>query len=158
MNGDFLKITEAAIRFRETVDNFAAIIHRSVVKARHRSQIKIKRPVRRGNNVVFIVAHDTNRHRIVARDIQRVRAEGQFDALHFHFAKVKVKRNFFNLNVIAEKVLNLFNRVETFDAVETELTFEIFQRRVFLNVFAFKIGIRAANENINQIVKNARGD
>ena len=71
---------------------------------------------------------------------------------------MEVKRDFLNLNFVAQKLLHVFNRVEPFNAVESELSLEIFERGVFFDEFAVVIGVGAANENVNQIVKHARGD
>ena len=71
---------------------------------------------------------------------------------------VEVNRNFLNLNFVAEKFLNILNRVKPLDAVEAELLFEILKRDVLFDKLAVKIGVGTADEYINQIVENSRGD
>ena len=158
LNRDFLKIAQTAFGFGQAVENVAAIIHRAVVEARHRLQIKIERPISRGDNFILVVAHNPNRHRIIARDIQSLRAERQLDTFHAMFADVEINRDFLNLNLIAEKFLNVLNRVKPLDAVKSELLFEVLKRNILLDNFAVKIGVGTADEYINQIVENPRGD
>ena len=128
------------------------------MKFRHRLQIKVKRPVRRGNKLLLVLAHNANRHGIIARHVQSLRTERQLNTLHAVFADVKIKRNFLNLNLVAEKFLNILNRIKPFNAVNAELLLEIFKRDILFHNLAVKIGVGSADENINQIVQNPRGD
>ena len=118
LNRNFLKITKTTFRLSQTVQKFTAIIHRAVVEARHRLQIKIKSPVCRGNNFVLILTHNPNIHRIIARDIQSLCAERQLNTFHAVFAYVEVNRNLLNLNIVAQQFLNVLDCVQALHAVK----------------------------------------
>ena len=158
LNGDFLQVAQTSLRLGQAVQKFAAIIHRAVVKLGHCLQIKIKSPVGRGDKFLLVLAHDANIYRISARDIQSLRAERNLDTFHAVFADMKINRHFLNLNFIAEKFLNVFNRVQAFDSVNSKLPLESLKGGVLLDKFTVIIGVGSADENINQIVKNSCGD